>query len=55
MFGFIKANNLIDEIQRRDWAGFAKVYNGPGYEIQKYDQILATNYANAKKIAWPVV
>jgi hypothetical protein len=29
--GFIKSLHLDDELQRGDWAGFAKVYNGPAY------------------------
>lgn len=44
MFGFIRAHKLMDELARKDWDGFARVYNGPGYKAQGYDVILATNY-----------
>jgi hypothetical protein len=29
---FIKASKLADELQRKDWAGFAKGYNGKNYK-----------------------
>ena len=29
--GFVRANSLADELQRKDWAGFARRYNGPNY------------------------
>jgi hypothetical protein len=41
---FIRSNNLIDELQRRDWAGFARVYNGPG-QADRYGQLMAEAYA----------
>lgn len=28
---WLTANGLVDELQRKDWAGFAQGYNGPGY------------------------
>lgn len=45
MIRFIKARGLADEIQRRDWAGFARAYNGPGYATNRYDKRLAQAYA----------
>lgn len=33
----ITRKRLVDELQRQDWAGFARVYNGPAYEENKYD------------------
>jgi hypothetical protein len=42
---FARANNLIDDLQRRDWASFARGYNGPGYYANFYDQKLAAAYA----------
>ncbi len=44
MFGFIKAHQLMDELERKDWDGFARVYNGPGYKAQGYDVTLPKNY-----------
>ena len=41
---FVKSKNLVDELQRKDWAGFAKVYNGSGYKENKYDEKLAAAY-----------
>lgn len=38
--GFVKKRGLADELQRRDWAGFARGYNGPGYKKNRYDQKL---------------
>ena len=46
MIRFIKANGLLDELQRKDWAGFARKYNGPGYKENRYDEKLARAYAN---------
>lgn len=44
MANFIKAAGLIDEIQNKDWAGFAKKYNGPAYAQNQYDVKLASAY-----------
>ncbi|PJX25081.1 hypothetical protein CAP50_05885 [Psychrobacter sp. L7] len=52
MCRYIKVNYLVDELQRHDWAGFAKGYNGINYAINKYDQKLAAAYAKAKKEGW---
>ena len=46
MCRFIKANHLIDELQRKDWAGFARVYNGIGFAKNQYDKKLAAAYRN---------
>ncbi len=50
MIRFIKARGLADEIQRKDWAGFSRAYNGPGYAANKYDQRLAKAYAKWVKV-----
>jgi hypothetical protein len=44
MVNFIKASGLADELQRQDWAGFAKHYNGPAYQKNQYDVKLAKAY-----------
>jgi hypothetical protein len=41
MLMFIENNNLMDELRRGDWKGFAKGYNGSGYAENKYDVKLA--------------
>ena len=42
--GFVKANGLDDELCRRDWAGFARGYNGPNFRQFDYDRKLAAAY-----------
>ncbi len=41
---FVKANRLDDELCRRDWAGFARGYNGPSYRKFEYDTKLRAAY-----------
>ena len=40
---------LDDELRARDWAGFARKYNGPLYQINAYDTKLARAYAHFSK------
>ncbi len=42
--GFIEHNSLEDELRNKDWASFARVYNGPGYKKNKYDEKMAQSY-----------
>lgn len=44
MVKFIIKNNLLDELQSKNWAAFAKRYNGPSYKTNKYDVQLAAAY-----------
>jgi hypothetical protein len=46
--GFVRANGLVDELQRKDWAGFASRYNGPAYAENQYDVKMAEAYARLK-------
>lgn len=41
---FILLNQLDDELQRLDWAGFARGYNGPAYRENRYDDKMASAY-----------
>ncbi|WP_051460562.1 N-acetylmuramidase domain-containing protein [Xanthobacter sp. 126] len=41
MIAEIKRKSLVDELQRGDWAGFARAYNGEGYKKNEYDTRLA--------------
>lgn len=45
MVRFIENAGLIDELKRQDWAGFARIYNGPRYRDNKYDTKMAAAYA----------
>ncbi len=44
MIKFIESQKIIDELQRRDWAGFAYYYNGEGYKQNNYDGKLEQAY-----------
>ena len=49
MAEFLQSRGLTDELQRQDWAGFARVYNGPAFRQNKYDEKLAAMYARFSK------
>lgn len=42
---YVQANHLADELVHHDWAGFARGYNGAGFEANHYDTKLAAAYA----------
>jgi hypothetical protein len=45
---FIKINPSMHlALKNKDWAKFAKLYNGPNYKDNKYDEKLAAAYASA--------
>ena len=46
---FVKTNGLADELKRKDWAGFAKGYNGPAYAKNQYDKKMALAYEKYRK------
>ena len=41
----LATNHLVDPLRSRDWAAFARGYNGPAYAKNRYDQNLAGAYA----------
>lgn len=45
---FLEKNGLIPLLNARDWAGFARRYNGPAYRRRAYDTKLAAAYARHK-------
>ena len=47
---FVRKNNILDELQNKDWAGFARVYNGPG-QVDTYAKLLQDAYNSAKAVA----
>lgn len=42
---FVQHEGLAPALRRRDWAGFARRYNGAGYAENKYDVKMAAAYA----------
>jgi|GEM_PF-3019926 len=50
----LKKRGLIDEMRRHDWAGIARIYNGPAYKEFNYDTQMAHSFAmfKARKIDW---
>ena len=44
MLNFVKNNGLIPAMKSKDWAKFARGYNGPAYKKNNYDQKLAAAY-----------
>jgi len=56
MVNFIIRAGLDDELRRHDWRGFARGYNGSGYERNAYHTKLAAAYAKWARIKdtpWP--
>ena len=45
---FVKANNLDGPLRAKNWAAFARGYNGPSYAVNKYDVKMASAYARWK-------
>ena len=41
---FIRTGGMLPALQQKDWASFAKRYNGPAYAQNKYDEKLAAAY-----------
>ncbi len=46
---FISKNGLAAKLKAKDWSGFAKGYNGPGYSKNKYDVRIGRAYDAYKK------
>ena len=46
---FIKLAGLRPNLERKDWVGFAKRYNGPGYAQNHYDKKLEEAYRRFTK------
>ena len=46
---FVKNSGLQDELQRKDWVGFAYGYNGAGYKVNNYHTKLANAYKKYSK------
>lgn len=48
MYHFMYNSGCLKNLKEKDWAGFAKKYNGPGYAQNAYDQKLRNSYENFK-------
>lgn len=48
MYYFMHNSGCLKNLKEKDWAGFAKKYNGPGYAQNAYDQKLRNAYENFK-------
>lgn len=42
---FLEKNGCLVHLRNKNWAGFARLYNGAGYKENKYDEKLAKAYA----------
>jgi hypothetical protein len=47
---FVRANNLADELVRKDWEGFARGYNGSG-QVERYGGMMRDAYNRIKGVA----
>lgn len=51
VFGkFVMANKTMHKaLKKKDWATFARLYNGSGYKVNKYDEKMEKAYNEFKK------
>jgi hypothetical protein len=52
---FIVVNNLLRPLQRGDWAGFARGYNGPSYAANRYHTKLESAFQRWRKANLPSI
>ena len=49
---FIRENrSMLAALQKKDWKAFARLYNGPAYAQNRYDEKLSTAYSSFKNSA----
>ncbi len=46
---FVKFHKLDRFLRNKEWARFARIYNGPGYKKNRYDEKLSRAYARYRK------
>lgn len=46
---YMQSTRLVPYLERMDWAGFARRYNGSGYAANKYDERLKAAYEKCRK------
>jgi hypothetical protein len=49
MLRFLEHEGLIETIRARDWAAFARAYNGPRYRVHRYDSWIAAAHARYRR------
>lgn len=45
---FVRANRMVDYLKNKNWADFARCYNGPEYKQNRYDEKLEAAYQKFK-------
>jgi hypothetical protein len=45
MAAYLRATQMAELLQRRDWSSFARLYNGPNYAAHNYDGLLQQFHA----------
>ena len=45
---FIKNGGMLNDLKQKNWAGFARKYNGAGYKKRRYDTKMAAAYKKFK-------
>jgi peptidoglycan hydrolase-like protein with peptidoglycan-binding domain len=53
MASFMRATGMHAALQRRDWAAFARRYNGPGFATNRYDEKLAAAHTSLSSKGLP--
>lgn len=48
LVNFITKRGIVEHLKTKNWAAFAKAYNGNGYLLNKYDTKLANSYRKFK-------
>lgn len=48
--GFVRSSSIADELQRLDWEGFARVYNGAG-QVERYGRLMREAYERLKAVS----
>lgn len=43
---FCESKGILDDLREKNWSGFARIYNGSGYKVNKYHIKLEQNYKN---------
>lgn len=47
---FVRSSGIADELQSKDWEGFARVYNGPG-QVERYGRLMREAYQRLKGVS----
>ena len=53
MAAFMRTNGMHTALQRRDWTGFARRYNGPGFAANRYDEKLGAAHTRLSSNGLP--